>query len=105
MAAMSAPTSLADLGWDPGWATAFQPFDAAEARPARVVAAHRVVVLGVLPLGAAAGGAMAELASFRFLFGCCGALGLATMIPAAHFWRDEVMDAEEARASSDNDGL
>ena len=71
----------------------------------RVVAAHRVVVLGVLPLGAAAGGAIAELASFRFLFGCCGALGLATMIPAAHFWRDEVMDAEEAKAFSDNDGL
>ena len=71
----------------------------------RVVAAHRVVVLGVLPLGAAAGGAIAELASFRFLFGCCGALGLATMIPAAHFWRDEVMDAEEANALSDNEGL
>ena len=34
-------TSLADLGWDPGWAAAFLPFDAAGRRPARVVAAHR----------------------------------------------------------------
>ena len=34
-------TPLADLGWDPGWATAFLPFDAAGRRPARVVAAHR----------------------------------------------------------------
>ena len=30
-----------DVGWDPGWATAFLPFDAAGWRPARVVAAHR----------------------------------------------------------------
>ena len=30
-----------DLGWDPGWATAFLPFDAAGWQPARVVAAHR----------------------------------------------------------------
>jgi ribosome biogenesis GTPase len=35
------PTPLADLGWDPGWAAAFLPFDAAGLRPARVVAAHR----------------------------------------------------------------
>ncbi len=35
------PTPLADLGWDPGWASAFLPFDAAGLRPARVVAAHR----------------------------------------------------------------
>jgi ribosome biogenesis GTPase len=35
------PTTLADLGWDPGWAAAFLPFDAAGWRPARVVAAHR----------------------------------------------------------------
>ena len=35
------PAPLADLGWDPGWATAFLPFDAAGWRPARVVAAHR----------------------------------------------------------------
>ena len=32
---------LADLGWDPGWAAAFLPFDAAGWQPARVVAAHR----------------------------------------------------------------
>jgi hypothetical protein len=69
----------------------------------RVVAAHRVVVLGVIPLGAAAGGVIAELAPFRVLFGLCGALCLATMVPAAHFWRDEVMDAEEARALADHD--
>ena len=35
-----APT-LHDLGWDPGWAAAFLPFDAAGWLPARVVAAHR----------------------------------------------------------------
>jgi ribosome biogenesis GTPase len=34
-------TPLADLGWDPGWAAAFLPFDAAGSGPARVVAAHR----------------------------------------------------------------
>ncbi len=39
MAATTTP--LADLGWDPGWAAAFLPFDAADRRPARVVAAHR----------------------------------------------------------------
>ena len=32
---------LADLGWDPGWAAAFLPFDAAGLRPARVAIAHR----------------------------------------------------------------
>jgi ribosome biogenesis GTPase / thiamine phosphate phosphatase len=37
----SAPAGLAELGWDPGWATAFLPYDAAGLRPARVVAAHR----------------------------------------------------------------
>ncbi|HET7828039.1 MAG TPA: ribosome small subunit-dependent GTPase A [Candidatus Limnocylindrales bacterium] len=36
-----APAGLAELGWDPGWATAFLPYDAAGLRPARVVAAHR----------------------------------------------------------------
>ena len=39
--ATSISHSLNDLGWDPGWATAFLPFDAAGWRPARVVAAHR----------------------------------------------------------------
>jgi ribosome biogenesis GTPase len=38
-AAIAAP--LADLGWDPGWATAFLPHDAAGWVPARVLAAHR----------------------------------------------------------------
>ena len=40
---MTVPVSptLHDLGWDPGWAAAFLPFDAAGWRPARVVAAHR----------------------------------------------------------------
>lgn len=32
---------LTGLGWDPGWAAAFLPFDAAGMRPARVVASHR----------------------------------------------------------------
>ncbi len=34
-------STLADLGWDPGWAAAFGPFHAAGWRPARVAAAHR----------------------------------------------------------------
>ncbi len=38
---VAAPAALDDLGWDPGWAAAFAPFDAAGRRPARVVAAHR----------------------------------------------------------------
>jgi ribosome biogenesis GTPase len=37
----AAASGLAELGWDPGWATAFLPYDAAGLRPARVVAAHR----------------------------------------------------------------
>ncbi len=36
-----APAGLTELGWGPGWATAFLPYDAAGLRPARVVAAHR----------------------------------------------------------------
>jgi MFS family permease len=64
----------------------------------RVVAAHRVVVLGVIPLGAAAGGAIAEFVPFRALFGLCGAIGLAMVVPAAFFWRDEAMDSAEADA-------
>ena len=35
------PATLADLGWDPGWAAAFAPFAATGWQPARVVAAHR----------------------------------------------------------------
>ena len=38
---VASPTPLHDLGWDPGWAAAFLPHDAAGLRPARVVAAHR----------------------------------------------------------------
>jgi len=49
--APAAPTSLADLGWDPGWATAFLPFDAAGACPARVVAAHRDAWVLATPSG------------------------------------------------------
>ena len=64
----------------------------------RVVAAHRVVVLGVIPVGAAAGGIVAELVSFQALFGLCGAIGLAMVVPAAFFWRDEAMDSAEANA-------
>ena len=37
----AAPATLEPLGWDPGWAAAFAPFDDARRRPARVVAAHR----------------------------------------------------------------
>ena len=37
----AAASGLAELGWDPGWRTAFLPYDAAGLRPARVVAAHR----------------------------------------------------------------
>jgi MFS family permease len=64
----------------------------------RVVAAHRVVVLGILPLGAAAGGAVAEVVALQVLFGLCAAVSLAMVLPAAFFWRDEAMDAEEATA-------
>jgi ribosome biogenesis GTPase len=42
---------LAALGWDPGWATAFGPFDAAGWRPARVTAAHRDRWVVALPSG------------------------------------------------------
>ena len=43
--------TLQDLGWDPGWATAFLPFDAAGWRPARVVAAHRDAWVVATPAG------------------------------------------------------
>src|SRR5262245_9614598 len=46
-----APT-LQDLGWDPGWAAAFLPFDAAGWQPARVVAAHRDAWAVATPPGA-----------------------------------------------------
>ena len=35
------PDHLVELGWDPGWAASYLPFDAAGWQPARVVAAHR----------------------------------------------------------------
>ena len=50
MTAAVSPT-LQDLGWDPGWATAFLPFDAAGWRPARVVAAHRDAWVVATPAG------------------------------------------------------
>ena len=40
-ARVTAPTQLTELGWDPGWAAAFLPFDAAGWQPARVVASQR----------------------------------------------------------------
>src|ERR1044072_9310612 len=49
MAAVS--PALHDLGWDPGWAAAFLPFDAAGWRPARVVAAHRDAWIVATPTG------------------------------------------------------
>jgi hypothetical protein len=64
----------------------------------RVVAAHRVVVLGILPLGAAAGGAVAEVVPLQVLYGLCAAVSLTLVLPAAFFWRDDAMDAEEANA-------
>jgi MFS family permease len=64
----------------------------------RVVAAHRVVVLGALPVGAAAGGVVAEFVPLQVLFGICGALGLAMAVPASIFWKDEAMDAAEDAA-------
>ncbi len=48
---VAAPAALTDLGWDPGWASAFMPFDAAGRRPARVVATHRDVWILATPDG------------------------------------------------------
>jgi ribosome biogenesis GTPase / thiamine phosphate phosphatase len=39
----SSSATLASLGWDAGWAVAFEPFAAEGRRPARVVAVHREV--------------------------------------------------------------
>ncbi len=39
-ATVPSPT-LVDLGWDPGWAAAYAPFDAPDRSPARVTGAHR----------------------------------------------------------------
>jgi ribosome biogenesis GTPase len=41
--ATNAPAPLLELGWDPGWAAAFLPYDAPGWSPARVVVANRDV--------------------------------------------------------------
>jgi len=43
--------ALAGLGWDPGWAVSYLPFDAAGRRPARVLAAHRDAWVVATPAG------------------------------------------------------
>ena len=69
----------------------------------RVVAAHRVVVLGILPVGAAVGGAVAEVVPLQVLFGICAVVNLAVVVPAAFFWRDEKMAAEVANSVVDQE--
>lgn len=49
--ATSIPPTLQSFGWDPGWASAFLPFDAAGWLPARVVAAHRDAWVIATPTG------------------------------------------------------
>lgn len=43
--------ALIPLGWDPGWAAAFAPFDAPERWPARVTASHRDAWVVATPAG------------------------------------------------------
>ena len=43
--------TLAALGWDPGWASAFAPFASPGRQPARVVAAHRDAWILATPAG------------------------------------------------------
>jgi ribosome biogenesis GTPase len=45
------PPALAELGWDPGWASAFRPHDATGWAPARVLAAHRDAWIVAAPDG------------------------------------------------------
>lgn len=47
----TAPATLAELGWDPGWAAAFAPFDEPERWPARVTASHRDAWVVATPAG------------------------------------------------------
>ncbi|MHB8891952.1 MAG: ribosome small subunit-dependent GTPase A [Candidatus Limnocylindrales bacterium] len=48
---MDAPYPLTGLGWDPGWALAFAPFDGPERWPARVTASHRDAWVVATPAG------------------------------------------------------
>ncbi|MDP2350610.1 MAG: ribosome small subunit-dependent GTPase A [Chloroflexota bacterium] len=43
--------TLTELGWDPGWAAAFAPFDEPERWPARVTASHRDAWIVATPAG------------------------------------------------------
>jgi ribosome biogenesis GTPase len=45
------PGTLEPLGWDPGWAAAFLPFETAGRQPARVSAAHRDAWMLITPDG------------------------------------------------------
>ncbi len=47
----SPDTVLAELGWDQGWATVFEPFDGQDRWPARVTASHRDAWVVALPTG------------------------------------------------------